>query len=217
MSLRAGGRPYNARRNLFSSVPMQPPPILPLSRPRGFTLLELMIVIALIAVLSLLTWQGYGVYVRKAENAACVKKMVNFGIALNTYVSDKGTWPQEDVLNGPNNKPPDEDVLWDWWYEEMVKYGVDHDNWYCPTEMRLREREKKADAAEGKNDSGRKLENPSYQPAKFGFGLYPPFEHANQPWLVETIGHDDGINKLMPDGRVQKEFNFKAIRGAPPK
>jgi prepilin-type N-terminal cleavage/methylation domain-containing protein len=187
----------------------------PRRRTGGFSLVELMIVVAIVAVLTLLTWQGYGVYVRKGEAAACVGKMVNFGAALQTYVSEKQTWPHEDVLNDASGRPPDENVLWDWWYTQMKEYGIDHDDWFCPTDLRLREKEKKVDEAEGKNDTGfqGKLKNPSYIPGKFDFGFYAPFENPNQPWLVERIGHEDFMNKLMPDGTVQKELNFKAVRG----
>ena len=183
---------------------MQPVSISSPRRSRGFTLLELMLVIAIIAVLTLLSWLGYGRYVKRGESAACVTKMVNFGAALHTYVTDKQTWPQEDVLNGAGGRAPDEDVLWDWWYEQMKEYGVNHDDWYCPTDLRLREQEEKADEADGKSDSGGKLKNPSYIPAKFDFGFYKPFDAPNQPWLVERIGHDDGMNKLMPNGTVHE-------------
>jgi len=140
--------------------------------------------------------------------------MKNFGSALQSYVTENQGWPDEDALSDATGKPPDEDVLWDWWYEKMLKYGITHDDWFCPTDLRLKNLEKKADEAEGKNDEFKgKLKNPSYIPAKFGSGFYAPFESPNQPWLIERVGHDDGMNKLMPNGTVQKEFNFKALKG----
>jgi prepilin-type N-terminal cleavage/methylation domain-containing protein len=193
---------------------MKPPPFAVLRR-RAFTLIEIMLVMALVSALSLLTWKAYGRYVAKAESVACTKKMVNFGAALTNYVTEKQTWPQEDVLNGPNNEPPDADVLWDWWYKQMKEYGIGHDDWFCPTDLKLREREKKADEAEGADGDAFKgeLKDPSYIPAKFDHGFYKPFESPSQPWLVERVGHPDGMNKLLPDGRVQKEFQFKALKG----
>lgn len=200
---------------LVPPLPMQPVAFPSLRRRPGFTLLELMLVIALVAVLALLTWKGYGRYLPKAEAAVCTKKMVNFGVALQNYVSDKQTWPQEDVLNDPSGNPPDEDVLWDWWYKQMKEYGIGHDDWYCPTDLRAMEKEKQADKASGEeeDESNSELKNPSYIPSKFDYGFYKPFDSTYQPWLVERTGHADGMNKLMPDGTVQKEFNFKAIRG----
>ena len=184
---------------------------------RGFTLLELLLVLALIAVLMLLAFQGYGVYIKKGEDGACKIKLRNWGVALNNYIVDKGTWPNEEVLYDANGKPPDEDVMWDWWYKEMggdgkdkPGYGISHDEWYCPTDLRKRAQEKKADEESGEKDTA-VLKNPSYIPAKFSFGPYKPFEYANQPWIIERAGHDEGMNKLMPDGTVQKEYNFKAI------
>jgi hypothetical protein len=146
--------------------------------------------------------------------------MRNFGVALANYLSDKGTWPQEDVLNDPEGRPPPEDKLWDWWYKELKPdgkgggYGITHDDWFCPTDLRLKRLEKKADEANGDNESGIKseLENPSYIPAKFDYGPYKPLE-TKQPWMIERVGHEsEGMNKVMPDGTIQKEFNFKAIR-----
>ncbi len=186
---------------------------------RGFTLLELMLVLVLIAVLILLVFQGYGIYVRKGEEAACKGKLVNWGVALSNYISEKGTWPNEEVLYDKEGKPPEEDVLWDWWYLEMKGdpkqnkpgWGISLDDWFCPTDLRKRKDEDKADKDSGEPESKHELKNPTYIPAKFSFGPYKPFEHPNQPWVVERAGHDEGMNKLMPDGRVQKEYNFKAI------
>lgn len=182
---------------------------------RGFTLLELMLVLVLIAVLMLLAFQGYGVFIKKGEEAACKAKLVNWGIALNTYITDKGTWPNEEVLYDANGKAPDEDVLWEWWYKEMIKYGISHADWFCPTDLRKRAQEKKADEESGEKDTAI-LKNPSYIPAKFSFGPYKPFEFANQPWVIERAGHDEFMNKLMPDRTVQKEYNFKALGGMRP-
>ena len=188
-------------------------PLSPRSVPRGMTLIELMLVLVIVATLALLAYQSYGRYVRKAEAAACVGKLVNFGTGLRNYVTDKQEWPQEDVLNDSNGKPPDEDTLWDWWYRKLKPYNIGHDDWYCPTDLKQMEREKKEAKPAEEEESKAELQNPSYIPSKFGPGFYAPHEYPNQPWVVERTGHAEGMNKLMPDGRVEREFNFKALRG----
>ena len=191
--------------------PVMIPAILPPPRlRRGFTLLELLLVLALVAVLMLLAFQGYGMYIKKGEEAACKIKLINWGVALSSYIVDKGTWPNEEVLYDANGKAPDENTLWDWWYKEMKTVGISHDDWYCPTDLRKRAQEKKADEESGEQDTA-VLKNPSYIPGKFGFGPYKAFEYPNQPWVIERAGHDEGINKLMPDGTIQKEYNFKPL------
>lgn len=196
--------------------------LLPTLRRRGFSLLELMIVIAIVAVLSLLAWKGYGRYVNRAESVACTKKMINMGVALANYVADKQEWPQEDVLNDKDGNPPEEDKLWEWWFNEMKDYGMGKDDWFCPADLRVKKKEREMDEAEGKDEPGKgALKDPTYIPGKFGPGLYAPYNSANQPWAIERWSHDDGMNKLMPNGTIQKEFNFKALKdmrggGAPP-
>ncbi len=178
---------------------------------RAFTMIELMLVLLLVAVLMMMAFQGYGMYVKKAEEVACKGKLVNWGIALNTYITDNGTWPNEEVLYDADGKPPEEDALWDWWYKEMKKYGISHGDWFCPTDLRKRGQEKKGEEESDEKPSTSELQNPTYIPAKFSFGPYKPFEFPNQPWVIERAGHDEGMNKLMPDRTVQKEYNFKAI------
>jgi prepilin-type N-terminal cleavage/methylation domain-containing protein len=182
-------------------------------RRRGFTLLELMLVITLIAVLVLMSWRTYGYFVKKADSVACVKKMTNFGVALANYVSDKHTWPDEDILKDGNGNPPTEARLWDWWYEEMKEYGIGKDDWFCPAELRRNSHNSKSnDDDDDEAGNKRQIQDPSYIPAKFSYGAYKPFEYG-QPWLIERADfHDTGANKLMPDGSVQKEMSLENLR-----
>ena len=215
-ALRAGRGNYNPR----------PVPIFPmrsLSHPstfrRGaFTLVELMVVVVIVALLLAGTWQLYSVYRERGEFGACQKKIANFGKALQAYVSDKGQWPQEDVLS-KDGKKPDEDVLWDWWFKELkgtkgASGGLSEDDWFCPSDIALRKKEEKMDEEQGKSETGFKpaIQNPSYIPMKFGPGPYAPLDVANFPWAIERFGHRQGMNKVMPNGTVQVEFNFKALK-----
>ncbi|HWB01860.1 MAG TPA: prepilin-type N-terminal cleavage/methylation domain-containing protein [Verrucomicrobiales bacterium] len=186
-----------------------------LPRRRGFTLLELMLVIALVAVLVLMTWNGYAVYVKKADSVACMTKLRNLGVGLANYVSDKQTWPQEDVLNDAQGKPPGADKLWDWWYQQMKEYGIGKEDWFCPAELRKRPMsEKDKEAEEDEDESGFKpaIKEPTYIPMKFAYGEHKPFEYM-MPWVTERADwHGTGMNKLMWDGTIQKEFSFDAIK-----
>lgn len=184
---------------------------------RGFTLLELMIVITIVALLALMAFEGYGYFVRKGEDAACIQKMGNFGKGLQAYVTEHGQWFQEDAVASNNGKPPDDDKLWDAWFKALKNCGVSENDWYCPSDLALRKKEKTSDDADKKDDSGfiPAIKNPSYIPAKFGPGPYAPYESPGQPWAIESFGHPDGMNKVMPNGTVQKEMNFKAINRTP--
>ena len=178
---------------------------------RAWTLLEIMIVVVIIALLCLGAWRAYSIYRDRGEFAACKIRIANFGKGLQSYILDQGQWPQEDVLQ-QDGKAPDEDQLWDWWYKQLKPHGIGPDDWYCPTDIAIRDKERKME--EEKGDSSRsKYENrnPSYIPAKFGQGPAAPYEVANHPWAIERTGHRQGMNKVMPNGSVQTEFNFKSL------
>ena len=103
----------------------------PFPRTRGYTLIELMLVLALVAALAMMAWLGYLKYMHKGESVACTKKMVNMGVALAHYVSDKQEWPQEDVLNDADGKPlfPKAKILvaqedGDYWLSQTVADGA---------------------------------------------------------------------------------------------
>ena len=177
--------------------------------PRGFSLVELLLTIALVAVLVVMTFTGYGIYAKKGENKQCFEKLRNHGVAFGNYLGDKHTWPQEP--EGENGKPVPAKQLWEWWFKEMEPYGITEDYWFCPAELR----EMKKLEKEGKLEEDEI--SPSYIPAKIPYGTSAPFDYVNQPWMWERQDfHGDGINKLMPGGsRIEKEINFKALpRGA---
>lgn len=188
----------------------------PTRRRRGFTLLELMLTIALVAALVLMAWRGYGIYVQRADAATCVVKMRTFHAALANYVSSNQTWPDETVLERDGRKPT-ENQLWDWWYTTMKPYGVDEEAWYCPGDLRKRARNQK-DAKPGEDDADEfgfkpTLKDQSYIPAKFSYGPVKPYEY-NQPWLTERqdFHGGEGMNKVGFDGKVTKTFNLESLR-----
>jgi prepilin-type N-terminal cleavage/methylation domain-containing protein len=177
---------------------------------RGFNIVEILITVALIAMLALAAFQGYGVFVKRGENKACYDKLTNFGVAFTNCLAQDHSWPQEPEAQ--NGKAVPAKQLWEFWHTKMAKYGINDNDWWCPAEERARKKMKKEDLDADEDPS------PSYIPAKFGPGTSAPFDYNNLPWMWERQDfHGDGINKLMPGGRrIEKEFNFKALpRDAP--
>jgi prepilin-type N-terminal cleavage/methylation domain-containing protein/prepilin-type processing-associated H-X9-DG protein len=160
---------------------------------RAFTLLELMVVVAIVAVLCLLSASLYPKIVNRAENAKCVDRMKNLHVALANFVGTRQTWPQmPESMDGA-----DEEQYWEWWAKTLKPYGAPEREWLCPTDDRLR----KADFA--KEGRKRDLYEGTYAPTNFEEGADIPYKWQ-QPWLIEhTDFHANGRNVIFPDGSVR--------------
>ena len=98
---------------------------------RGFTILELLISVSIMAVLAAMVLALSDTIRRKAEQAACVGNMRSLFAALSAYNTDNGHFPQ-----APNSS--DEQVFWDFWFETFEEeYDIPKKTWICPTYRRL--------------------------------------------------------------------------------
>lgn len=64
---------------------------------KGFTLIELMIVVAIIGILAAVAIPAYSNYTKRAKASEITNAMGAVGSAMMEYYSDKGEWP--DAIN----------------------------------------------------------------------------------------------------------------------
>jgi prepilin-type N-terminal cleavage/methylation domain-containing protein/prepilin-type processing-associated H-X9-DG protein len=87
---------------------------------RGFTLVELLIVTAVIAVLAALLLPGLAAAKRKAIRARCASNLRQMGIALETYVLDSHSYPLAIAGDGLGN------------WQRALRLVTTEDTLYCP-------------------------------------------------------------------------------------
>ncbi len=158
--------------------------------PKGFTLVELLLVTCILALLAAISFPLFGVLRKKAGLAGCIGNMRLIGVSLNVYLQEHNmTWPQE-----PTGGFTDETEMWRWWEHVMADYGVARKHWICPSDA----------ASNTPENLGGNTFTGSYVPTMFD--EYPNTAFRwKQPWLIERAGYHGGTrgpNMLMPDGSV---------------
>lgn len=157
----------------------------------GFTLLELLVVVLVIAIVAGLLFESFKSLEDRAARTRCVGNLRNLHIALDAYTRDQNHWPQCPFEIGH----PQFDS---WWLKEMSRYNLGLASWQCPTYQKLQQ---KGEAS--KNEE----KTIDYVPTSFDAEPRTPYKWASQPWAVETGDfHGDGNLILFPDGSI-KGFN----------
>jgi prepilin-type N-terminal cleavage/methylation domain-containing protein len=158
---------------------------------RGFTLLELVIVIAIVAILATLSIPVMSSLRERAQRTQCAANLRSLAVAANVYLQQNNDiWPQirpsamgESTENYANA-----------WIAALEPFGVTRKTWICPTTQT-------------------NLGNPDYSTPDTAridyfattFDDKPGTAHewARQPWFVERGSvHGKGNLILFTDGSI---------------
>jgi prepilin-type N-terminal cleavage/methylation domain-containing protein len=166
-------------------------------REKGFTLLEILVVLLIVAILSLLIIPNYSRIVAAAQEVICASHMRSIRVALGNYLQDHGNvWPQPEP--GLEGAP-----LQKFWFATLQPYGISEKTWQCPTiRHALRE--------EGQTgDFGM-----HYVPTQFNATPNIANRWTTQPWLIEAANaHGKGPLICFPDGTVKSMSKVLAEQG----
>ncbi|MDF1751710.1 MAG: hypothetical protein P1U89_02925 [Verrucomicrobiales bacterium] len=168
------------------------------SRQDGFTVLEIVVVATIVLVLVGVSIPAFEKWQEKAKKVTCISKMKAIHGAFAAAITDQGEWPQ--IPTNEEGELPDWDQkdYFQFWIQEMEKYGLSHNSWVCPSDE---------DAIRQMRTEGTENFVGSYIPSWFSGGSNTPFKW-NQPWVVERAGfHGGGHHVVMPDGSVTESTN----------
>jgi prepilin-type N-terminal cleavage/methylation domain-containing protein/prepilin-type processing-associated H-X9-DG protein len=102
---------------------------------RAFSLVEITLVIAIVAILGALAWPEYQKIVERARSVACMNNLRQIGIAVGTYLADNDN-------TFPFIEPNPNDPVYDAAYEaepmlaELGPYGVTPQLLRCPADLK---------------------------------------------------------------------------------
>lgn len=161
----------------------------------GISVLELLVVVAVLGVMLSLIFPAYSFFKRKAEDAACMANLRSLHAAFSSYLQDHAfVWPQSPYLVETANDVSDSEES-KWYFEQLKDYGPTRETWLCPSE-----RGKWAEVNDPDHFDS------SYVPSNFDPTPNIAYRWSLQPWVIERGGfHDKGqANAIFPDGHINK-------------
>jgi prepilin-type N-terminal cleavage/methylation domain-containing protein len=109
----------------------------PFSERRGFTLVELLAVLAILAILFALGVPEYNRYIDRANSAACAANLRAIGLAVRNYINENdGTFPI--IETNPDNPIYPAEVEARPMLETLEPYGITARTLRCPSDVRAR-------------------------------------------------------------------------------
>jgi prepilin-type N-terminal cleavage/methylation domain-containing protein len=167
-----------------------------MNRVRGFSLLEIIAVLAIVSILMMLIVPNYSRLIGAAQEAICAGNMRQIRVALGQYLQDhQNIWPQAP-LDGS------EQEIQQFWFAALKPYDISERTWKCPTiRAKMREQE---------------LQDVPMHYAPTAFDATPDIANrwATQPWLIEVAdAHGKGPLICFPDGSVKSFFKVLAEQG----
>ena len=66
---------------------------------KGFTLIEMMVVVAIIGILAAISLQGYTQYMARAANRACLAEAKAFTTQLNLFQANSAAYPETVTMS----------------------------------------------------------------------------------------------------------------------
>ena len=157
----------------------------------AFTLVEVLVVIAIIAILIGLLIPNFSKLVVKAEGVVCMGRLRNLWTAFSSQLNDGESWPQlpTNIVVGSVDEQQ-------WWLNTTSNsMGLTSKDWNCPTVTRM--------AASLSNSTNNHPCLISYLPTLFDAKPMTPKMWPRMPWFTEGFGfHGCGNLSVRSDGSV---------------
>ena len=157
-------------------------------------MIELLAVIVIILILALLFGASYSKIGASVAKAKCISNLRALQAGFESYVSDKGMWPQLPVNTDVTTAQTE-----DMWFAIMDPYlDNSREVWLCPVLKALR--------LKGTDGS---LLRMHYVPTRFDANRISPHRWPVQPWFIE-VGNAHGTGPLImfTDGSIKSLQDF---------
>lgn len=162
---------------------------------QAFSLVELLAVVAILALLASVVLPNYGRWLASASQARCMANLRSLHVGLGAYLNDnQNIWPQ-----GPS---PEADAAWSkFWIQTLTPFGITSKTWQCPAITAM---------LRGNDDKDPRSFNKAsihYVPTMFDAKPGTAYKWPTQPWFIERANaHGNGALIAFTDGSI-KPFN----------